>query len=163
MNVQPHVDAASVPVLTEVIDVDWAESLPPALPVLTEAVPLTFADPGLAAQADSGAATVDAAPADGSHAQGSGPPQEPEAADGKVAEAQEPAGIDPDAIVQQVLAALQPHLDGWLEARLADALAPSLERLARALVAEARDELGAVLRGAVRDAVDRALEERRPG
>ncbi|MCU0929112.1 MAG: hypothetical protein MUE62_08000 [Burkholderiaceae bacterium] len=70
--------------------------------------------------------------------------------------------IDAEALVGQVLAALQPRLDAWFEARVRDALAPALERVLAGAAAEARGALAASLRALVADAVAQALAERAP-
>jgi hypothetical protein len=120
------------------------------LPVLTEVVALPADAPpatGLASTAQEvGEAVRDRAPALGPWAPS---PAEAEA-------------VDTDAIVQRVLAALQPRLDAWFEARVRDALAPALERLADGAAAEARGALGASLRALVVDAVEQTLAEQHP-
>lgn len=77
-----------------------------------------------------------------------------------------PAGdaraVDAEAIVQQVLAALQPRLDAWFEARVREALAPALERVLAGAAAESRAALGASLRALAAEVVAEALVRRAP-
>lgn len=71
-----------------------------------------------------------------------------------------PPAIDTQALVDEVLAELQPRLDMRFEARLREALAPALARAAESLIREAREGLGGALQELVDDAVKRALQRR---
>lgn len=74
-----------------------------------------------------------------------------------------PAGepvFDTRALVNDVLAELQPRIDMLFESRLREALAPALARAADGLIREARSELGSALHELVDDAVQRALQRR---
>ncbi len=64
------------------------------------------------------------------------------------------------ALVEQVLIALAPRIDMLFEARLREAVAPALARVADGLIRDTRDELASVLRDLVDDAVSRMLERR---
>ena len=66
------------------------------------------------------------------------------------------AADDADAVVARVLQALQPQVDALLEARLREALAPALARVADTLIRDVRRELAPALRELVHDAVARA-------
>ena len=70
------------------------------------------------------------------------------------------AGFDAQALVNEVLAELQPRIDMLFESRLREALAPALARAAEGLIREARGELGSALHELVDDAVKRALQRR---
>lgn len=70
-----------------------------------------------------------------------------------------PPPWDEDRIARQVLAALEPRLDGLFEARLREALAPALARAADGLIRDLRPELTQALHDLVHDAVARALQE----
>lgn len=131
-----------LPVLTEVVE------LPP------DALPATHAEPPVPAPVEPAAEWRTRPPAV--------PAAEPSPRAPPPAEvpADAPA-IDADALAQQVLAALQPRLDAWFEARVRDALAPALDRLAHGVAAEARDALGVSLRALVARTVAEVLDERR--
>ena len=68
--------------------------------------------------------------------------------------------LDTRALVNDVLAELQPRIDMLFESRLREALAPALARAAEGLIREARSELGSALHELVNDAVQRALQRR---
>ena len=70
------------------------------------------------------------------------------------------AVLDTRALVNDVLAELQPRIDMLFESRLREALAPALARAAEGLIREARSELGSALHELVNDAVQRALQRR---
>lgn len=80
------------------------------------------------------------------------PPAEPSAP----AAAPAPPPIDAAALGTQLLEALLPRIDAFVEARLREALA----RLTTVVVADARTALAAELRSAVADAVAAALAPR---
>lgn len=67
---------------------------------------------------------------------------------------------DTQAVVNEVLAELQPRIDMLFESRLREALAPALARAAEGLIRDARGELGSALHELVHDAVQRALQRR---
>jgi hypothetical protein len=89
------------------------------------------------------------------HAASGGPPS-------GTAEAAMPAAapVDVAALTDQILAAVQPRIDDWFEARVHDALVPVLDRVARTLAADARAQLAIALRALVADAVARAVADR---
>lgn len=65
---------------------------------------------------------------------------------------------DRNALIEQVLAELVPRIDGLLEMRLREALAPALARAADGLIRDARTELSSTLQDLVREAVARVLQ-----
>jgi hypothetical protein len=133
---QPPHGADRVPTLTEVLEFD----APPAGAEAETASEAAFEAPVQAPpDASWGAPMADAAPA---------------------IEAPGPPPVDTQALVAEVLADLQPRLDMRFEARLREALAPALARVAEGLIREARDELGSALQELVDDAVKRALQRR---
>jgi hypothetical protein len=67
-----------------------------------------------------------------------------------------------EALVQAVLAELEPRIETLLEARLREALAPALARAADGLIREARDETGQALRALVHEAVSHVLARQEP-
>jgi hypothetical protein len=74
-----------------------------------------------------------------------------------------PAAVNEEAIVQRVLAELQPRIAATLEARLRDALAPALARAGETLIRESRDELSAVTRALVEESLAQVLRQPPPG
>lgn len=68
--------------------------------------------------------------------------------------------LDTQALVNEVLAELQPRIDMLFESRLREALAPALARAAEGLIRDARGELGSALHELVDDAVKRAMQRR---
>lgn len=69
---------------------------------------------------------------------------------------------DAGALVALVLAALEPQLGAWLDARLHAALAPALARAAEGLIRDAREELALTLRELVEESVAQALRQDQP-
>lgn len=67
------------------------------------------------------------------------------------------AGVDPAALVEQVLAELRAQIDPTLDRRVQDAMAPALARVVERLVHETRLELARTLRDEVARAVAQAL------
>ena len=61
--------------------------------------------------------------------------------------------LDEAALVERLLAALQPQVERMLEAHLSEALLPALARLEETLQREARAEIGRALRDLVAGAV----------
>lgn len=136
-----ELERGRLPVLTEVVE------LPP------DAAPAPHPGPAFAPGVALAVAFTDAPAVD------HGAPLEPWRPPPPAADAH---AVDADAIVQQVLAALQPRLDAWFEARVREALAPALERVLAGAAAEARAALGASLRALVAEAVAEALAYRAP-
>jgi hypothetical protein len=68
---------------------------------------------------------------------------------------------DVDALVALVLAELQPRLELMFEARVREAVAPTLARAADLLIREVRPELASVLRDLVTESVARAVAPRK--
>jgi hypothetical protein len=66
--------------------------------------------------------------------------------------------VEPTELTAEVLFELESRIDALFEARLREALAPALARMADGLIREARDELSQRLREMVHEAVTRALE-----
>lgn len=69
-----------------------------------------------------------------------------------------PPLVEPTELTAEVLFELESRIDALFEARLREALAPALARMADGLIREARDELSQRLREMVHEAVTRALE-----
>ena len=82
-----------------------------------------------------------------------------------VASAPEPARVEPDpeALVAQVLCELAPRIDALFEARLREALAPALARVADGLIRDAGGEVSATLRALVEETVAQVLRRRDVG
>lgn len=82
-----------------------------------------------------------------------------------VASAPEPArvGPDPETLVAQVLCELAPRIDALFEARLREALAPALARVADGLIRDAGGEVSATLRALVEETVAQVLRRRDVG
>ncbi len=74
------------------------------------------------------------------------------------AETAAPAMVEPSELTAEVLFELESRIDALFEARLREALAPALARVADGLIREAREELSQRLREMVHEAVTRALE-----
>ena len=68
--------------------------------------------------------------------------------------------LDSHALINEVLAELQPRIDMLFESRMREALAPALARAAEGLIRDARGELGSALHELVEGAVTRALQRR---
>ncbi len=90
-------------------------------------------------------------------------PQAPGLATGPATAPAAAAGTE--ALVQEVLAGLQPRIDLMFEYRVREALTPVLDELTREIVARTRIELGESLREVVARAVSHelALRQRRGG
>ncbi len=73
-----------------------------------------------------------------------------------------PPALDEAQISQRVLAEVQRQIDGMLEFRLREAMAPILARTADALVRELRDELSRTMSDVVSRAVTQELARQRP-
>lgn len=140
MTQAPRPAPMHVPILTEVIEVpDLVDSLLP-LPMQT---PQPAADPTVApAAAPLMRPAVPAMPA-------------PTAAPAPVA-------IDEALLTQRVLAEVQRQIDGMLEFRLREAMAPILARSAEALVRELRQELARTMSDVVTRSVAQELARQRP-
>lgn len=73
-----------------------------------------------------------------------------------------PPPLEEAAIVDAVIAALQPRIDLMFEYRLRETLAPLLAQAADALVNDARQAMAGTLRDVVARAVNQELARRRP-
>jgi uncharacterized membrane-anchored protein YjiN (DUF445 family) len=68
--------------------------------------------------------------------------------------------VEDAELVRRVLVALHQRLDSSLEPRLRAAIAPAAQAITEALLAEARAQIGELLRDAVREAVAAELARR---
>jgi hypothetical protein len=71
-----------------------------------------------------------------------------------------PAPLDADALTERVLSRLHAQIDAALEARLREALQPTLARVGEALQCEARAQIAHALRQMVEGAVAEELAQR---
>ena len=147
-----------VPVLTEVVELD--EVVPKVTPEARPVLPQTVADPaqGLpgGAPAFSPSQPVPLAPAVSPAMATPAPPP-------FVAPRPAPAGLsfDEAQMTQRVLVEVQRQIDGMLEYRLREALAPILARTSEALVRELRQELSKTMRDVVSRAVAQEVVRQR--
>jgi len=138
--IRPH--PAQVPTLTEVIDLDAPLAVPqvPAAPA-SAAAP----SPAPAPAVRTPPISLDSLPV--------------------LAEAVSPAALQPEVseaqLAHRVLADVQKQVDGMLEFRLREALAPVLARHTEAIVRDLRDELSRTLKDVVARSVTQELAKLR--
>ena len=144
--IRPH--PAQVPTLTEVIDLD--------APLAVPQVPA----PPASAAAPSSAPTPAPTPAPAVRT----PPISLDSLP-VLAEAVSPAALQPEVseaqLAHRVLADVQKQVDGMLEFRLREALAPVLARHTEAIVRDLRDELSRTLKDVVARSVTQELAKLR--
>lgn len=149
MTQAPRPAPMHVPILTEVIEVpDLVDSLLP-LPMQT---PQPAADPADVPMPMRPA--VPAVPATASLPQ--------VVRESAMASPVAPLAIDEALLTQRVLAEVQRQIDGMLEFRLREAMAPILARSAEALVRELRQELARTMSDVVTRSVAQELARQRP-
>jgi len=140
--IRPH--PAQVPTLTEVIDLDAPLAVPqvPAPPA-SAAAPSSAPTPAPAVRTPP--ISLDSLPV--------------------LAEAVSPAALQPEVseaqLAHRVLADVQKQVDGMLEFRLREALAPVLARHTEAIVRDLRDELSRTLKDVVARSVTQELAKLR--
>ena len=142
--IRPH--PAQVPTLTEVIDLDAPLAVPqvPAAPA-SAAAPSPAHSPAPAPAVRTPPISLDSLPV--------------------LAEAVSPAALQPEVseaqLAHRVLADVQKQVDGMLEFRLREALAPVLARHTEAIVRDLRDELSRTLKDVVARSVTQELAKLR--
>lgn len=138
--IRPH--PAQVPTLTEVIDLD-APLAVPQVPAPPAAAAAPSSAPTSAVRTP--AISLDSLPV--------------------LAEAVSPAALQPEVseaqLAHRVLADVQKQVDGMLEFRLREALAPVLARHTEAIVRDLRDELSRTLKDVVARSVTQELAKLR--
>lgn len=142
--IRPH--PAQVPTLTEVIDLDAPLAVPqvPAAPA-SAAAPSPAHSPAPAPAVRTPPISLDSLPV--------------------LAEAVSPVAFQPEVseaqLAHRVLADVQKQVDGMLEFRLREALAPVLARHTEAIVRDLRDELSRTLKDVVARSVTQELAKLR--
>lgn len=157
---RPH--PAQVPTLTEVIELPSGEAPPDAL-VPPSSAPPVVAETASASWPD--AAPAEAAPPVAMPATVSSPPPPASPRPDSMRILSEPipmtSGLDVDMdqlaalVTQRVLGDVQKQVDGMLEFRLREAMAPVLARHAEAMVQDLKEEL----RRTMRDVVTRSVAQ----
>lgn len=142
--IRPH--PAQVPTLTEVIDLDAPLAVPQvAAPPASAAAPSSASTPAPAPAVRTPPISLDSLPV--------------------LAEAVSPAALQPEVseaqLAHRVLADVQKQVDGMLEFRLREALAPVLARHTEAIVRDLRDELSRTLKDVVARSVTQELAKLR--
>lgn len=139
---RPH--PAQVPTLTEVIDLD-APLVVPQVPAPSASAAALSPAPAPAPAVRTPPISLDSLPV--------------------LAEAVSPAALQPEVseaqLAQRVLADVQKQVDGMLEFRLREALAPVLARHTEAIVRDLRDELSRTLKDVVARSVTQELAKLR--
>lgn len=148
MSIPPRAAPTHVPTLTEVIELIEPEAMRPA-PAVAAPVP-TFVPVPMPAPASVAAPAV-------------APPSAPASVPLPVINTLPSASmLDEAQIAQRVLADVQRQIDGMLEYRLREALAPILLRSTEALVRELRQELAKTMKDVVARSVTQEIARQRP-